>query len=191
MMALPPSIPMSEERIIEQKLIGCGLVGAGFSVKYEEELQSIEVIIQPAANATADHFGCIRDAVGHEIVRFEDHDMYAAYDNYASEAARPKMLKQLEGEIRKKKLLQGLPERKDFPSLAEYARALETHAGMVPGTALRAEGDGIVFDPPRKDNLPKDFLAEYSDLLSIAMFASMRDRFSFGVIGNAAVATER
>lgn len=190
-MALPPENPMSEVRVIEHRLIQCGLSGAGISIKYEEDLQSIEVVIRPAANATANHFGCIRDAVGHEIVRFEDHDMYAVYDDYASEAARLQMLKRLEAELRKQKLLQRFPERNDFPSLAEYARALETHAGMLPGTALRATGDGIVFDPPRENNLPKDFLAEYSDLLSIAMFASVRDRFSLGFIGNAAVATKR
>ncbi|QCI95558.1 hypothetical protein FA702_18255 (plasmid) [Novosphingobium sp. EMRT-2] len=182
---------MTQEQVIEQRLVKCGLKAGGISVKYEEDLQSIEVIIGPAARANQGHFECIKDAAAHEIVTFEDGAMYKAYNDYTSEAARPQMLESLTATLRERKLLQGFPERGSFQSLGEFARALEKHAGTKPGAALRVDGDGIVFDPPHEANLPADFAAKYSDLLSVVMFASVRDHISFGFIGNEAVSPDR
>ena len=186
-----PEARASQEQFIQQNLVDCGLVRTGISVKYEEELQSIEAIIRPEAKANQDHFACIKDAIGHELVTFTDGAMYDAYNEYAAEAARPQMLASLTAALQERKLLQGFPIRSDFPSLSEYARALEKHAGTKPGAALRFEGDAIVFDPPHTATPPADFAAEYSDLLSVVMFASVRDHISFGFIGNEAVTPDR
>ncbi len=186
-----PAAPTPEEQIIEQRLVECGLVRTGISVKYEEELQSIEVIIRPEAAANQAHFACIKDAVGHEIVNFTDGEMYAAYDDYVAQEVMPQMFESLTATLQKHKLLQGFPVRDSFPSLSEYAKALERHAGTKPGATLRVDGDTIVFDPPQKTTRPADFAAEYSDLLSVVMFASVRDHISVGFIGNEAVAADR
>jgi hypothetical protein len=177
---------MRQEQIIEQHLVRCGLEAKGVSVRYQEDLQSIEVIIRPTARADRSHFECIKDAVSHGIVTFEDDAMRADYTEYTSEVARPQMLASLTATLQKLKLLEGFPARGDFPSLSEYARVLETHAGKAPGVVLRVVGDSIIFDPPRTKDYP-DFATKYSDLLSVVMFASVRDHISFGFIGNEAV----
>lgn len=137
MMAPASEMPMSQqEAIIEHRLIDCGLLGTGISVKYEADLQSILVFVRPAAKVTADHFECIKKAVGNEIVMFEDRDMNAAYDEHVSEGIRPIVLASVEGTLRQGGLLRGFPERKNFASLDQYARALE--GGVSPlRTALR------------------------------------------------------
>jgi hypothetical protein len=177
--------------MIELRLVECGLEAKGISVKYEKDLQSIEVVIRPAARAHQGHFKCIKDAVAHEIVTFEDGAMYTAYDEYRSEAARPQMLASRAASLQKSGLLKGFPIRGDFQTLSDYARALEKHAGTKPGAALRVDGDSIVFDPPQKPVLPADFLAQYSGLMSVVMYASVRDHISFAFIGNGAVSPDQ
>lgn len=191
MMDQPPEVPTSQEHVIERRLIECGLVPAGISVKYEKDLQSIEVIIRPAAKASQSHFSCIKDAVGREIVTFQDSTMYAAYNDYTSEAARPQVLASLTTTLQERKLLRGFPVRADFPTLGDYAKALEEHAGVKPGAALRVDGESIAFDPAGNARAPTDFAAEYSDLLAVVMFASVRDHISFGFTGNEAVSPDR
>ncbi|GGZ11941.1 hypothetical protein [Novosphingobium colocasiae] len=185
-----PAVPASQEQIIEKRLVECGLVRTGISVRYERELESIEVIIRPEAAADQTQFECIKDAVGHELVRFTDGAMDAAYIEYKAEAARPQMLKSLTATLQERRLLQGFPVCDNFPSLSEYAKALEKHAGTKPGSALRVDGNTIVFDPPQTATF-QGFTAEYSDLLSVVMFASVRDHIRLVFIGNGAVAPAR
>ena len=186
MIDMPPASPPSQEQVIEKRLIECGLNAKGVSVKYEGYLQSIEIVIRPNSGATADHFRCIKDAAGYEIVTFEDRDMYVAYNEYASVLARPQVLDGFKASLEEKGLLEGFPERRKFDNFNEYAKALETHGGLKPGTALRVSGDGIVFDPPLDDKNSADFMKCYSDLLAIVGYASALERFNFGFIGNAA-----
>jgi len=49
---MPPEPPPLEQ-IIEQKLVACGLSSSGFTVTYQDELQSIEVVISDEVRATA------------------------------------------------------------------------------------------------------------------------------------------
>ncbi|HEX7750987.1 MAG TPA: hypothetical protein VF440_01150 [Novosphingobium sp.] len=182
---LPPSAP-TQEQIIERKLLDCGLDARGISVKYEDELQSIEIRIRPASGATADHFKCIRDAAGHEIATFEDGKMFLAYSDYASEEARPQVLEMFKDGLRKRNLLEGFPERGSFANLADYARALELHGKISPGSTLQVSGDEIVFDPAHDQKSPADFVEKYSDLLAIVGYACALERIKFGFIGNAA-----
>jgi hypothetical protein len=184
---LPPSPPPTQEQIIERSLVECGLDARGISIKYEADLQSIEIVIRPSAGATAQHFQCIHDAAGYEIVTFEDQKMYVAYGEYASELARPEVLEMFKDGLQKRHLLDGFPERRNFATLLDYAKALETHAGMPPGSALKVSGDGLIFDPPRAQESPAEFAEKYSDLLAIVGYASALERVSFGFIGNEAV----
>lgn len=187
MIDMPPASPPSQEQVIEQRLIECGLNAKGISVKYEDYLQSIEITIRINAGATVDHFKCIKDAAGYEIVTFEDTNMYISYNEYASELVRPQILDDFKVSLEEKGLLKGFPERRKFENLSEYAKALEIHGGLKPGTALRVSGDGIVFDPPHNDKNPADFMERYSDLLAIIGYSSALERLNFGFIGNAAV----
>ncbi|KEZ20822.1 hypothetical protein CP98_00863 [Sphingobium yanoikuyae] len=187
MIDMPPALPPSEEQVIEQRLIECGLNAKGLSVKYEAHLQSIEIVIRPNAGANVDRFKCIKDASGYEIVTFEDRNMHVAYNEYASELARSQVLDGFKASLEEKGLLEAFPERRKFQNLREYAKALETHGGLKPGTALRVSGDVIVFDPPHNDKNPADFMERYSNLLAIVGYASALERLNFGFIGNAAV----
>lgn len=188
MIDMPPVPPPSQEQAIEQRLVECGLDAEGISVKYEDYLQSIEIVIAPRAGATSDKFACIKEAAGYETVRFEDGAMFAAYMDFASELARPEMLAIYEGRLKEAGLWEGFPDRQGLASLEAYAAALEVHAGFQPGTALRASGEGILFDPPRDVSDYADFVERYSKLLLVASYASIRDRLSFGFIGNEKVA---
>jgi hypothetical protein len=180
--------PLPYEQIIEQRLVQCGLKIEGLSVRYEDYLQSFEIVIRTTSGATTDHFECIKNAAGYEIVTFEDRDMYQAYGDYTSELARPQLLKSLKARLQERGLLEAFPERRDFESLETYARALEAHGGIEPGRALHVAGDGILFDPPRDENNPMAMFERYSDLMAIATYASMRDGWKLAFVGNGAVA---
>lgn len=190
MIDMPAEPPPSHEQVIEQRLAQCRLNIGGVSVRYEDYLQSIEIIIRPTANATADHFECIKNAAGYEIVTFEDREMYKAYSDYTAELARPEMLESLKAGLQEKGLLEALPERANFESLDAYAKALEAHGGVAPGSVLRVSGDEILFDPPRDDKSPAAFLDHYSDLIGIIGYLSVRDGFGFAFIGNEQFAEE-
>lgn len=184
MIDMPPAPLPSAEQVIEQRLAECGLDVRGVSVRYEDYLQSIEIVIRPTAGATANHFGCIKSAAGYEIVTFEDREMYKAYSDYTTELARPEMLENLKARLQEKGLLEALPERASFESLDAYAKALEAHGGVAPGSVLRVSGDEILFDPPRDDKSPAAFLDHYSDLIGIIGYLSVRDGLRFAFIGN-------
>ena len=70
---LPP--PPAYEQVLTEKLLHCGLRNGGFTVKYEDELQSVEVIIDKETRTSAGHFDCIRQAAGHGIVTFKDSEL--------------------------------------------------------------------------------------------------------------------
>jgi hypothetical protein len=184
--ATPPS---THEQVIEQRLAECGLSRGGFTVKYENYLQSIEIVITPTAGARQEHFPCIRQAAQHEIVSFADSSMQKAYSDYQAEILRPQMLENATAEVEKRGLLKNFPDRNSFASLELYAQALERHSGLAPGSVLRVSGQTIVFDPPRGQTTFRDFDKRYSSLLAVIMFATARGDFkSFGFIGNKAVA---
>jgi hypothetical protein len=185
MIDIPPEPPFADEQVITQRLLECGLAASGFTVRYEDELQSIEVVITPSAGVTAEQFPCIHTAVFPEIVTFENRAMYQEYMAYVGELFRPQMLADTEAALRERGLWEGFPERDDFPAFADYVRALEAHASVAPGTALRAEGDNrLVFDPPRLDQGYAEFADRYSDLLTVATYAAAKEDLSFGFIGN-------
>jgi len=187
-MDTPPEPPPSPEQIIEQRLVDCGLDAHGLSVRYEDGLQSLEIVIASSAGATSKHFACIKEAAEHEIVTFEDGGMYSAYSKFTTELARPEMLAGSEKALKEAGLYEGFPEREAFETLEEYAVALEKHAGANPGSALRVSGDGILFDPPRDAASYADFEDRYSNLIAVVAYASIRDRVGFGFIGNGAIA---
>ncbi len=188
-MMTPDTPPPAQEQVIEQRLVECGLSKGGFTVKYEDYLQSIEIVITSAAGARKEHLPCIRRAVEHEIVSFADGSMQKAYSDYESEILRPQMLESATAELKKRGLLKNFPDRNSFASLELYAQALERHSGLAPGSALRVTGRSIVFDPPRGQTNFRDFDKRYASLVAVIMFASARGDFKdFGFIGNEYVA---
>ena len=185
MVDIPPEPPFADEQVITQRLLECGLAASGFTVRYEDELQSIDVVITPLAGVTAEQFPCIHTAVFPEIVTFEDGAMYQEYMAYVGELFRPQMLADIEAALRERGLWEGFPERGAFPTFADYVRALEAHAGFAPGSIVRAEGDNrLVFDPPRPNQDFAEFSERYSDLVTVAMYAAAKEDLSFGFIGN-------
>jgi hypothetical protein len=181
---LPPELLPVQEQIIEQRLIECGLNPFGFTVNYEDYLQSIEIVIAPNSGATSENFACIHEAAGHEIVTFEAATMLAAYTDFVAELVRPEMMAMLEAQLIEAGLWEGFPASQDFGSLEDYARALEVHASVKPGSALRVSGEGIFIDPPRDSPDYSDFAECYSKLLLVFTYASTKERVRFGFIGN-------
>jgi hypothetical protein len=185
-MMIDPTPPSSHERVIEQRLVECGLSRGGFTVKYEDYLQSIEIVITPAAGARKDHFPCIRQAVEHEIVSFADGSMQKAYSDFQTELLRPQMLESATAELKKRGLLEHFPDRKSFANLELYAEALERHSGVMPKSTLRVSGMAIVFDPPRGHTNFKDFDERYSSLFAVIAFAAVQGDADFAFIGSEA-----
>ena len=188
MIDVPPAPLPTQEQVIEQRLLDCGLEPGGFTVRYEGYLQSIEIVIASNAGANAENFACIKEAAGYEIVTFQDGEMSAAYMDYASELARPEMMVMYENRLKETGLWNGFPSREDFGSLREFAEALEAHAGIEPASALRVSGDGILFDPPGESSDIVDFVERYSNLLAVVAYATTKDRLNFGFIGNEKIA---
>ncbi|MFC3785724.1 hypothetical protein GGR90_002110 [Sphingopyxis italica] len=191
MIDMPAEPPPAHEQVIEQRLAQCGLDIGGVSVRFEDYLQSTEIVIRPTAGATVDHFECIKNAAGYEIVTFEDREMYQAYSDYTAELARPEMLESLKARLQEKGLLEALPERASFENLDAYAKALEAHGGVAPGSVLRVYGDEILFYPPRDGESPAAFVDHYSDLIGIIGYLSVRDGLRFAFIGNEQFSEER
>jgi hypothetical protein len=184
-MDVPPEPPATPEQVIEQGLVDCGLSKTGFTVKYEDYLQSIEIVIRSAAGVTNDHFACIREAAGYEIVSFEDGAMQMAYLDFVSELVRPQLLVEAKAELEERGLLADFPDRESFDNLQDYAEALEVHSGLSPNSTLKVHGDSITFDPPRDGGNFQNFSNRYSNLLLAIRFAAARGDFrNFGFIGN-------
>ena len=97
-MDLAPIPQPTQEQVIEQSLIACGLNPQGITIKYEDYLQGIEIVIGSIAGVTTGHFKCVRDAAGHESVAFEDPAVSAAYYEYVRELERPQVLERNYGD---------------------------------------------------------------------------------------------
>ncbi|RYZ39350.1 MAG: hypothetical protein EOP49_30300, partial [Sphingobacteriales bacterium] len=132
MMDMPPEMPPASEQVSEQRLVSCGLSKSGFTVSYEEDMQSVVIVITPAAGVRQEHFPCIHEAAEYGIVTFEDDATQIAYSDYESVLHRPEMLQQATAELQKLGLLAGFPDRASFATPALYAAALEVHAGVAP-----------------------------------------------------------
>ena len=182
MIDIPPEPIPTEEQIIEQQLAECGLKADGFSVKYEDYLQSIEVVFTPKAGAGVEDFECISNAVGYELVSFLQADIDRAYRKYKYELAQPIILEEAKNNLESIGKLKGFPTLSDFENLQGYALALEVHLGFQPGSALRVEEDAILIQPT-KDEL-EAFLEKNLNLMTAVAFAIARDRVPFYLVGN-------
>lgn len=187
-MTIDATPPLAPEQVVEQRLVKCGLSSGGFTVKYEDYLQSIEILITPASGARKDQFLCIRQAAGHEVVSFADSSMQKDYSSFETELLRPQMLESAESELKKRGILADFPDRNSFASLSLYAEALERHSGLIPKSTFRVSGMIIVFDPPRHHEGFSEFDRRYSNLMAVMAFAAARGDADFALIANAAVA---
>jgi hypothetical protein len=186
MIDAPPSMP--PEQVITQKLVDCGLDRGAISVAWQDELQSIEIVIRRNARAMSDQFACIHKAAATEIVTFEDQSLQSAYSDYTVELYRPRMIADAKAAVAKLGLLSGFPKRSEYADLRAYAAALERHCGLVTGSVLRVSGDAVAFDPPRQTD-PMAFTRKHEKILAVVMYAAaVGDLEKFGFIGNEVVA---
>lgn len=187
MIDMPQVPPPAYEQMLTQKLLECGLRNGGFTVKYEEELQSVEIVIDKTARASAEHFDCIKKAVDHQIVTFNDPDLQQAYQDRVFETLRPKMLADARAELEKRGVLNGFPERSKFGSDKLFAEALERQCGMLPGSFFVQSEWGLI-GQPKLDGQSKADEDRMSCLMAAIMYVSARgDGFKFGFIGNEAL----
>lgn len=156
----------------------------GFTVKYEDELQSIEIKIGPQSGASNDKFD-FREASQNEIITFEDGGLQSAYSERVAELMRPALLKDAREVLRKRGLLTGFPERKNFASDKLFAEALETHCGIEPGSFLIAGQLGLIAQPPKIGPLGSAEWDRMSCLMNALMYVSAKgENFKVGFIGN-------
>jgi hypothetical protein len=189
MIETPPEPPPAQEQVIEQRLLGCGLKAGGFTVRYEDDLQSILIVITPSAQTKPEQFVCIREAAGYEIVTFEDAEMFGAYMHSMAELARPEVLADEETFLKERGLWENFPKRSDYGAFVDYLRALETHASFAPGTVLKADGDqGIRLEPLNDQIFEEVSYERWSVLLAVLKYASARDGMPLGFVGNDKVA---
>ena len=186
-----PKVPPSAyEQVLNQKLIQCGLRNGGFTVKYEDEMQSVEIVIDKEAGASAEHLDCIKQAATNEIVTFKDPELQHAYQDCLFEALRPTMLADARTELAKRGALEGFPERSAFSSDKLFAEALERQCGMKPGSFFVHSELGLIGRPKqgRQSNVDQE---KMSCLMAAIMYVNAKgEDFKFGFIGNEAIAPQ-
>lgn len=188
MIDMPQVPPPAYELVLAQKLLQCGLRNGGFTVKYEGELQSVEIVIDREAGAFAKHFDCIKQAAGYEIVTFKDPELQQAYQNWVFEALKPKMLADARAQLVKRGVLDGFPERSKFDSDKQFAEALEEQCGMKPGSFFVQSQWGLT-GQPKLGRQSKADEARMSCLMAAIMYVSAKgEDFKFGFVGNEAFA---
>lgn len=184
MIDMPPEPPPAQIQAIQQQLVECGLKAGGFTVKYEDELQSIEIVIGPQAGASTDKLDCIREAAHYEIVTFSDDEMQGAYTDHVTRLLRPKMLEDAREGLRKRGLLDGFPERTHFASDKLFAEALEKHCGVEPGWFFVESQWGLIAQP-KATPLSGSEWDQMTCLMNAMMYVSAKGEiFKVGIIGN-------
>ena len=155
---------------------------------WQDELQSIEIVIRRDARASSDQFSCIHKAAATKIVTFEEQSLQSVYSGYTVEVYRPRMIAETKAAVTKLGLLNDFPKRSHYTDLRKNAGALEPHCELMAGSVLRVSGDSVSFDPPRETD-PMVFTRKYEKILAVVMYATaVGDLKQFGFIGNAAVA---
>jgi hypothetical protein len=191
MIDMPPVSPPAHEQIITQKLLTCGLRNGGFTVRYENDLQSVEIVIGKKAGASAEHFDCITKAADNEIVTFKDANLHQAYQDRVFDTLRPKMLADARVELEKRGVLDGFPERSKFGSDKLFAEALERQCGMSAGSFF-IESKGSLIGQPKLDGQSKADENAMACLMAALMYVTAKgESFKFGFIGNEASSPEK
>lgn len=185
-------IDSTPEQVIEQKIGECGLNRTGVTVAYEDYLQSIEVVIKPEAKATSDHFQCIHNASGYEIVTFTDMELAKRYEEFTAELLRPKMLEDARQSLKKLGRFDNFPTRDAFPSNKLYAEALESHCGVERGSVLKEFGEWITFQPLKADLRDVGAFHDKYNCLFAAIYYALAtgDLKDFGFVGNGQYVSE-
>lgn len=191
MIDMPQNPPPAYEQVLTQKLLQCGLRNGAFTVKYEGELQSVEIVIDKEAGASAEHFDCIKQVAGYEIVTFKDLGLQQAYLDRLFEALRPTMLADARAELKKRGVLDGFPERSKFGSDKLFAEALERQCGMKSGSFFVQSQRGLV-GQPKPGPQSKAQGDKMSCLMAAIMYVNAKgEKFKFGFIGNEQFATKK
>jgi len=183
-MDLPPEPP---SKPIAAGLIDCGLDERGFTVIYDDDLQGYVVGISTNAGANAASLQCIWDAAWTEFVQFENTDLQRSYDELSHARFRPLMRQQARAELAELDLLDGFPERSAFTDEDAYARALETHCGIEPGSMIKRTPHGLSMMPEAMPTGPMEGeqFQRFSCLLSSIMYAAADGAdFTIGFVGN-------
>lgn len=188
MVDMPQVPPPAYEQVVTQKLLQCGLRDGGFTVKYEDELQSIEIVIGKEAGATSEQIECILQAAGDEIVTFREPEMQKAYQDRVFAVFRPKMLADARAELERRGVLDGFPERSEYGSDKLFAEALERQCGMKPGSFFVQSRWGLI-GQPKLDRQSKPDEDRIVCMMTAIMYVTARgEDFKFGFVGNEAVA---
>jgi len=156
-MDVPPPDYFAEEVRIIDGLVECGLQRPGISIDYVEDFQNVVVSIKGATKASAGHVECIRWAVGHAIIEFEDAQISSAYDTHVAEISRPRIEAETKSYLRERGLLGIAPTIENTTSLTELATAIERLCGFDAGTILTVSGDTLELGGDGRTLLDADY----------------------------------
>jgi len=186
MLDMPQLPPPAYEQVLTEKLLHCDLRSGGFTVKYEDLLQSVEIVVEKETSVSTENFDCIRQAADYEIVTFKDSEVQKAYDARVFEAMRPKMLAEARDELEKRGVLKGFPERSKFASDKLFAEALERQCGMRPGSFFVPNKWGLSAQPKLGRRINADMDRMSCLMAAITFVQAKGEPFEFGFIGNEA-----
>lgn len=184
--AYPQEVVQAQE--IEQRMVECGINSSEFTIKYEDDLQSITIEVNSSAEIKSDKFSCIYDATGRGagVVYFQNTDIAYAYQKFTNELLKPELLESTKKELQKRGLFSGMPKRDHYISLHDYVEALEKHAGYKKGEALQAYGDGILLKGDLE--IPTK---RAEDLMAIMLYVSVHNGVEVCFLGNGFLGNEK
>ncbi|MFU7528898.1 hypothetical protein [Qipengyuania sp. ASV99] len=175
----PPEYSVEETRIAD-RLQSCGLNRAGFTVTYEDWLQSFEIVISEKAGPSENDIECIHEAAGYEIVSFEDPDLQRAYDKHVSDLLAPERIAENQRYLEERGLLDSAPTLAKFGNLTKLAIEIERLCGFEPGSILTVQGDDLMLGGPGSALLDADY-EQSACLLALIRYSGVT---KFGFVGN-------
>lgn len=191
MIDAPQVPPPVYAQVLTEEPARCGLHADGFTVKYEQELQSVEIVIDRKAAASVTQLECIRQAAEHAIVTFQDAVLQSAYDDRVAQAVRPRMLAETRAELEKRGILDDFPERSRFASDKLFAEALERQCKWQTGSFFVEYRGGLTIRPELLTSRARDDLAMSCMMAAILYVSAKGETFGLSFIGNEAAPSER
>ena len=191
MIDLPP--PSYEQTI--EAVVKCDISHANIRIKYEDYLQSDEVVVSDLGTVTDDKLRCLRAAVHpFYILTIRNAEQQAAFYDLSQKDDRPRQLTEAREWARSRGMLDRVPTYDPERGVDEFSAALDVACGFKRGGALQPGGGSWV--TVRPDVVSTNELTKSSKALEclMQMFAASNapDKgIKFGFIGNEALAEEK
>ncbi len=170
-------------------LAACGIAKGDVSISYEDYLQDYEVVIREQASplTSEDLAGVARLSSGGLIIRFQDAATDERFRTLEASQLHEKSRADAQAWLRDRNLLAGLPLFDPATQdLATYAKSVEAHCGVGPGTVLEVHDPHLL---TLRHGLGLSALSADATLsvINAVTASNLRDSgVGFGIIGGTA-----